>query len=704
MTRVHSFDVFDTLITRKTATPYGVFVLMQHRLQRRADAGAAPFPSSIVSRFPELRVKAERKARDAARPSEIAIDRIYDVLAASCELNEEITARLLAIELELEEEVVAPVPENIRHLHQLAAEGKRVILVSDMYLSLDTVLSLLDKAGVALPPGTPLYLSSEVGKTKAGGALFEHVLREEGINAGEMIHVGDNRRSDRLVPERLGIGTKYYAGAELRPWEEFGRDDGDVRWQLIAGHCRCRRLSYHSRHRTFGYSLAGPALTPYVVWVLDRARESGVKRLYFIARDGQILQRIAERLEVVAGEHAIDCRYIYGSRQAWHLASLREMGEREMKWPFTSFQHLTPAKVAVRLGVSVDTLVAAVKDTSGMSLPADMPLRQRHVRAIRRSLRNNAGLRSEIIERAQGQRKLLLAYLEQEGLRDDIPYALVDLGWAGNLQDSLYLVMGEELRPEYLLGFYFGLHRDTPLTGDDNRKVALALSPSKSNRERYGITWTTNFMELFAAADHGSTIGYRREANGTVVPVLDAQGDRIREWGISDMQEGIMDYVEDVMSVAETMQVPEVLSSYRKPFMKDLAKHVHTRLPCREMAECLGSFPFTPEQEGDNLTELGCPLSAGQAFRYLFRNSSGRSRMCMWPQAGAVRSSAVVKCVLHPRVRATFDILLLRDLRFLSVLFPEPLMKFLRRNMPDCVMRFLEYRLYGRLVNAKEKE
>ncbi len=42
--------------------------------------------------------------------------------------------------------------------------------------------------------------------------------------------------------------------------------------------------------------VAGPILTSYVYWVLSQAASQRVKKLYFISRDGQILFKVAQRL------------------------------------------------------------------------------------------------------------------------------------------------------------------------------------------------------------------------------------------------------------------------------------------------------------------------------------------------------------------------------------------------------------------------
>ena len=55
--RFFSFDVFDTLITRKTATPQGVFFVMQDKMLHEAKYNC--LDRAIKESFAELRIHAE---------------------------------------------------------------------------------------------------------------------------------------------------------------------------------------------------------------------------------------------------------------------------------------------------------------------------------------------------------------------------------------------------------------------------------------------------------------------------------------------------------------------------------------------------------------------------------------------------------------------------------------------------------------------
>ena len=52
-----------------------------------------------------------------------------------------------------------------------------------------------------------VYVSSEYALTKLTGNLFKKVLEIEGVKANEVLHLGDNLRSDWFRPKLIGMKT-----------------------------------------------------------------------------------------------------------------------------------------------------------------------------------------------------------------------------------------------------------------------------------------------------------------------------------------------------------------------------------------------------------------------------------------------------------------------------------------------------------------
>ncbi len=88
--------------------------------------------------------------------------------------------------------------------------GKRIIIISDMYLDCSTISTLLQNCGYNLD-GVNVYVSSEYALTKRSGNLFKKVLELEGVRASEVLHIGDNLRSDWFRPKLIGMKSLLIA-------------------------------------------------------------------------------------------------------------------------------------------------------------------------------------------------------------------------------------------------------------------------------------------------------------------------------------------------------------------------------------------------------------------------------------------------------------------------------------------------------------
>ena len=118
-----SFDVFDTLITRKVLHPTDVFSLVSLFAEQRM----------IISfDFRELRLEAEKSLAESEFKNSYSILDIYKEIAQRGNLTEEDASQLLGIELEAEEKLVVPRKDVQELFLNLYNSGKKLILDSDM--------------------------------------------------------------------------------------------------------------------------------------------------------------------------------------------------------------------------------------------------------------------------------------------------------------------------------------------------------------------------------------------------------------------------------------------------------------------------------------------------------------------------------------------------------------------------------------------
>lgn len=90
-----------------------------------------------------------------------------------------------------------------------------MIIISDMYLDCSTIFTLLQNCGYNLD-GVNVYISSEYALTKRTGKLFKKVLELESVKSNEVLHLGDNLRSDWFRPKLIGMKAILVKSSDVR--------------------------------------------------------------------------------------------------------------------------------------------------------------------------------------------------------------------------------------------------------------------------------------------------------------------------------------------------------------------------------------------------------------------------------------------------------------------------------------------------------
>ena len=193
--KVISFDIFDTLLSRPCLIPYNLFRIVGERCGFEGD-------------FESIRREAEHIARKK-RPKgddDITFDDIYRELELL--IGSEKIERLKQCEMQVESEYLYPRKPIEELFHFAVSSGKRVIIVSDMYLPAWFLESVLQKNGYN--GYEKLYVSNEYMMSKDTKRLLYKViddLAESGVSANEILHIGDNPIADIKHPSECGMQT-----------------------------------------------------------------------------------------------------------------------------------------------------------------------------------------------------------------------------------------------------------------------------------------------------------------------------------------------------------------------------------------------------------------------------------------------------------------------------------------------------------------
>ncbi len=335
-----------------------------------------------------------------------------------------------------------------------------------------------------------------------------------------------------------------------------------------------------------GADVVGPLLFGFVYWCLRQAEERGIRRLYFIARDGQVLHKIAGQICSAWG-FKIECRYLYGSRQAWRIPALRGIGPEELEWATPANHGLSVEHVLARLGLEPEPLAAVLLDRGFARQQWREPLAEAQLERLRQVLVLDE-VQELAREAAARARTLLLRYLEQEGVFDGVRFALVDMGWNGNLQRCLGRAIGLGGHPDKagLTGFYFGLTRAASVPEGHTMLDYWRQLPEAGHELGFQ---NISMFEMITAADHGSTTGYEAEGEGVRPLLAMPRNTAVLAWGLAELQTSILAFGARFVALAEKV----------RPSTADL-QYVTRRLfelfyfrAVREEAEVWGRFPLT---------------------------------------------------------------------------------------------------------------
>lgn len=637
--RVVSFDVFDTVLTRRVGEPTAVF-----RLAGRL-ARARGLTVATESEFVAIRRAAETTCRQRHPEKEVTLVEICLELAARLGGDAELGQKLSEIELAAEHRLICAVPGAREVVDSARQRHDRILFVSDMYLPAEFLRERLTHFGF-LREGDRLYLSGEVGVTKHGGGLFRHVLAAEKLPADQLSHRGNHAVADMTVPAGLGIAIDPFTAANPNRYEttleRFATKSAGVA-SALAGASRLARLAVPANNaqeaeiRDVAAGVAGPVLAAYVGWVLRTARARGIGRLYFVARDGRLLLELARSLAPKL-HPAAELRYLHGSRNAWHLAALGAQRSSPLSWLFASADFLSLATVARLLQVEPRELAGANASDGGATttLHANLPATER----MQLLARLQAPPLADLVSRqAQLAAERLIAYLRQEGLFDPVGSALVDVGWHGRAQDSLASVIrdaGGTPPP----GFYFGLNSGSGQPGLGDR-AAWFFDRRPGGDGSRALPGLEALIEVFCTSTEGSTLGYDL-AGERVVPRLGPTRRDLDAWGWPVLQATVAAFGREFTDTGEFDSDENAIRTACLAVLQEFWER-----PTPTEAAAWGAFPYEDDQTAAGAVPLAAPLPWAHALAIARRAAAGPHRAAWW-QGSLALTPAARRNVLRP--------------------------------------------------------
>ncbi|MCD7880027.1 MAG: HAD-IA family hydrolase [Candidatus Gastranaerophilales bacterium] len=308
-----SFDIFDTLLVRPCINPTDIFALIAEKVDKKYNID-----------FFNMRKNAENGIVNAT------IYDIYNAIKEHYNISEELKNILLKEEIAAEMQLLY-VREDTKEFYELALqENKKIIAISDMYLSSDILLNILKAKGFSKIE--KVFVSNEYQARKSNGELFDCVINE--IKTNKIFHIGDNIISDYKMPLAKGIKAGYCPKIidilssynvileNLLTTIEFS-DNVNAGKNVFIGfvlnnywfNLSVNNSKLFNSLKDFANLFLAPYLC-YISFLLQNNTliQNTYKKIYFVSRDGFLPNKI---YNILNNGKFIQGEYIYGSRVAY---------------------------------------------------------------------------------------------------------------------------------------------------------------------------------------------------------------------------------------------------------------------------------------------------------------------------------------------------------------------------------------------------
>ena len=408
---VVSFDLFDTLITRRFLSYTDLFEVIDNELCDQ---------SIIIPNFAQARLQAEK---DLCRSSAPSLMEIYEYMLANKD-EELLGAKELAdLEWTLDFSSMIPRKAVCDIFQNLVSIGKTVIVTTDTYYSLDQINQILSRFGLI---GADNVIVSSVQGTSKNQSLYEVVKKL--YEGKKILHIGDDLYSDIEQASRYRIQT-YRIHSSVDLCDELGMLGLDKYAKTISDRLKIgmfiseilnspfwfdsdNRLLSVSNATQIGYLFFSPIIYDCLMWLRQSLDEQGYEQILFSSRDGFLPEKLFKLLYPKTNSV-----YFLSSRTAAIRAGMEDNTDIEyvdsMKFSGTPEEALR-----VRFGISTDDIAKIDREQA-------------------------------ILDKATRQKQYYLKYIGDLGLQDK-RVAFFDFVAKGTTQ--MYV---QRLFDQHIKGFYF---------------------------------------------------------------------------------------------------------------------------------------------------------------------------------------------------------------------------------------------------------
>lgn len=500
--KVISFDVFDTLLLRPFEKPTDLFTFIN------------PAVNKILQQdvnFRKIRKAGEKKAKIAYKnKDEITLDNIYEHID---EIPGALKNQVKLLEKQSEFKFIFA-RESGKILYNIAKEsGLRLVVTSDTYFDFEFMVKILRKHDFTFDT---IFCSSSLEKTKKSGSLYEEVIDYCNVKPSEILHIGDNLNSDIKKAQQNKLQTFHLPllKKELysNPLYKNTFKGKNCLLTSISIGLMCNNLDQEKEQvktkslfdgslYKLGFNAFGGILFAYTTWVFNMAKTHNIKKLFFISRDGFILNKAFQIL--YNNDSSIECQYLECSRKS--LTCLLVNDKKDVVNIFTKRYSRTSIKEFIEQKLECDPhkieyrirefgFKSISEPTKGL-FPTELTKQRLALITLFYA--------DEILERMKKEKQSTILYLKKMGVMEE-GIAFCDVGYGGTVQK----IISEVANLDKCFGFYLFTNK----VGKKNKKVFSFSAKNKHNLEfKIQSSFVRLIESVFLSAPNGTLRKYTEQ-------------------------------------------------------------------------------------------------------------------------------------------------------------------------------------------------
>lgn len=256
------------------------------------------------------------------------------------------------------------------------------------------------------------------------------------------------------------------------------------------------------------------------MWIIQQSLKNNISDLFFLSRDGNQILKVYKKIGNHLGMKIPPAKYLYASRRAMLIPYLSDsdINSDIIRFLISSWwENLRVSDFLFRLRVDISEKEAKKVSLESGFKSLDYKVRKNDYKKLEKMFLSISSL---IKEKSVQERIVMKEYLKQEGFLEAKNPGIVDIGWGGSMQKSLFSVLKEEGKSK-LCGFYFGTNsriqsvRDLGMIAE-----GFFLKEIKNDSlTLYSIWQLTEILEFIFSAQHPTVIFFEKK-NSKISPVF----------------------------------------------------------------------------------------------------------------------------------------------------------------------------------------